>query len=27
MIEGMDEKRIKGWAEDIAGALAKSCRA
>jgi phosphoglucosamine mutase len=27
MIEGMDEGRIKGWAEDIAGALAKSCRA
>jgi phosphoglucosamine mutase len=26
MIEGMDENRIKGWAEDIAGALAKSCR-
>ncbi|MDX2093884.1 MAG: phosphoglucosamine mutase [Kofleriaceae bacterium] len=27
MIEGIDESRIKGWAEDIAGALAKSCRA
>jgi phosphoglucosamine mutase len=27
MIEGMDEARIKGWAEDIAGVLAKSCRA
>jgi phosphoglucosamine mutase len=27
MIEGMDETRIKGWAEDIAGALATSCRA
>jgi len=27
MIEGLDEVRIKGWAEDIAGALAKSCRA
>jgi phosphoglucosamine mutase len=26
MIEGLDEVRIKGWAEDIAGALAKSCR-
>jgi phosphoglucosamine mutase len=27
MIEGMDEVRIRGWAEEIAGALAKSCRA
>jgi len=27
MIEGLDEAQIKGWAEDIAGALAKSCRA
>jgi phosphoglucosamine mutase len=27
MIEGIDEAQIKGWAEDIAGALAKSCRA
>jgi phosphoglucosamine mutase len=27
MIEGMDEARIKGWADEIAGALAKSCRA
>ena len=27
MIEGLDEVRIKGWADDIAGALAKSCRA
>jgi phosphoglucosamine mutase len=27
MIEGSDEARIKTWAEDIAGALAKSCRA
>ena len=27
MIEGMNESQIKGWAEDIAGALAKSCRA
>jgi phosphoglucosamine mutase len=26
MIEGIDEAQIKGWAEDIAGALAKSCR-
>jgi phosphoglucosamine mutase len=26
MIEGMDEKRIKGWADEIAGALQKSCR-
>ncbi len=26
MIEGMDEDRIKGWADDIAGALARSCR-
>jgi phosphoglucosamine mutase len=27
MIEGMDEGRIRGWAEEIAGALARSCRA
>jgi len=27
MIEGMDEARIKGWADDIASVLAKSCRA
>jgi phosphoglucosamine mutase len=27
MIEGIDEGRIKAWADDIAGALAKSCRA
>jgi phosphoglucosamine mutase len=27
MIEGMDEVRIRGWAEEIAGALAQSCRA
>jgi phosphoglucosamine mutase len=27
MIEGMDEARIKGWADEIAGALARSCRA
>ncbi|MDQ3370444.1 MAG: phosphoglucosamine mutase [Myxococcota bacterium] len=27
MIEGTDEVRIQGWAEDIAGALTKSCRA
>jgi phosphoglucosamine mutase len=26
MIEGIDEGRIRGWAEEIAGALAKSCR-
>jgi phosphoglucosamine mutase len=26
MIEGLDEARIKGWADEIAGALAKSCR-
>jgi phosphoglucosamine mutase len=26
MIEGMDEGRIKGWADDLAGALQKSCR-
>ena len=26
MIEGMDEHRIKGWADDLAGALQKSCR-
>src|SRR6185369_2627342 len=27
MIEGIDEDRIRGWAEEIAGALAKGCRA
>jgi phosphoglucosamine mutase len=27
MIEGMDEGRIKGWADEIAGVLAKACRA
>jgi phosphoglucosamine mutase len=27
MIEGIDESQIRGWAEEIAGALAKSCRA
>ncbi len=27
MIEGMDESKIKLWAEDIAQTLAKSCRA
>ncbi|MGN6103815.1 MAG: phosphoglucosamine mutase [Kofleriaceae bacterium] len=27
MIEGMDELRIQGWAEEIAGALSRSCRA
>jgi phosphoglucosamine mutase len=26
MIEGIDEAQIRSWAEDIAGALAKSCR-
>ena len=26
MIEGLDEARIKGWADEIAGVLAKSCR-
>ena len=26
MIEGLDESQIKGWAEELAGALAKSCR-
>jgi phosphoglucosamine mutase len=26
MIEGIDEGRIRGWAEEIAGALAKGCR-
>ncbi len=26
MIEGMDESRLKGWANDLAGALQKSCR-
>jgi phosphoglucosamine mutase len=26
MIEGIDEGRIRGWAEDIAGALARGCR-
>jgi phosphoglucosamine mutase len=27
MIEGMDEGRIQGWADEIAGVLAKACRA
>jgi phosphoglucosamine mutase len=27
MIEGIDETKIRGWAEELAGALAKSCRA
>ena len=27
MIEGIDEARIKGWAEDIAGALAAALNA
>jgi phosphoglucosamine mutase len=27
MIEGMDESRIKGWADEIAGVLSKACRA
>jgi phosphoglucosamine mutase len=27
MIEGSDETRIKGWADDVAGALQKYCRA
>jgi phosphoglucosamine mutase len=26
MIEGMDEVRIQGWADEIAGVLAKACR-
>ncbi|HSK04080.1 MAG TPA: phosphoglucosamine mutase [Kofleriaceae bacterium] len=26
MIEGLDEGRIRGWAEEIAGVLARSCR-
>jgi phosphoglucosamine mutase len=26
MIEGMDEIRIRSWAEEIAGVLARSCR-
>ena len=26
MIEGIDESRIRGWAEEIAGALARGCR-
>jgi phosphoglucosamine mutase len=26
MIEGIDESRIRGWAEDLAGALARNCR-
>ena len=26
MIEGLDEVRIRGWAEEIAGALARGCR-
>jgi phosphoglucosamine mutase len=27
MIEGLDEGQIRGWAEEIASALAKGCRA
>ena len=27
MIEGIDESRIRLWAEDLAGALARNCRA
>jgi phosphoglucosamine mutase len=27
MIEGMDEGRIQGWADEIAGVLARACRA
>jgi len=27
MIEGIDEGRIRGWADELAGALARSCRA
>jgi phosphoglucosamine mutase len=27
MIEGLDEGKIKGWADDLAGMLAKACRA
>jgi phosphoglucosamine mutase len=27
MIEGLDEVRIRGWAEELAGALATGCRA
>jgi phosphoglucosamine mutase len=27
MIEGMNESQIKGWADEIAGVLAKACRA
>jgi phosphoglucosamine mutase len=27
MIEGLDEGRIRGWAEELAGALAAGCRA
>jgi phosphoglucosamine mutase len=27
MIEGLDEARIKGWADEIAGALGKATRA
>jgi phosphoglucosamine mutase len=27
MIEGMNESQIQGWAEEVAAALAKSCRA
>ncbi|HET9483698.1 MAG TPA: phosphoglucosamine mutase, partial [Xanthomonadales bacterium] len=27
MLEGPDEGRIKGWAEELVGILAKSCRA
>jgi phosphoglucosamine mutase len=26
MIEGIDESQIRGWAEELAGALARSCR-
>jgi len=26
MIEGIDERQIRGWAEELAGALARSCR-
>src|ERR1051325_1254846 len=26
MIEGIDESQIRGWAEDLAGALARGCR-
>ena len=27
IIEGMDESQLQGWAEEVAGALAKSCGA